>query len=300
MTTAQSKNVPIQDGTIPFTYKGETYQTYYKVFGDLKNRTRTPLIGLHGGPGLVHQSVLPLGDLASAYDIPVILYDQIGNGRSSHVHDKPPEFWTIDLFLDELENLLAHFGVQDGFDIVGHSWGGIMGAELAVRRRPKGLKHLVLSNSLASFELWVQSVMQLLAPFPKEVQEGIAVGMSDPKRYREALRQFHAVHGCILQNPPAEFHYSMDQAMGPEGDTTVASVPILVGWSIIDRLHLIQVPTFVINGRKDIAQDFVVAPFFERIQKVKWVTFENSSHTPYWEEPERYMQLVSDFLKPDA
>ena len=75
---------------------------------------------------------------------------------------------------------------------------------------------------------------------------------------------------------------------------------ILVGWSIIDRLHLIQVPTFVINGRKDIAQDFVVAPFFERIQKVKWVTFENSSHTPYWEEPERYMQLVSDFLKPDA
>lgn len=72
---------------------------------------------------------------------------------------------------------------------------------------------------------------------------------------------------------------------------------ILKDWSIIDRLHLVRVPTFVINGRNDIAQDFVVAPFFEKIKRVKWVTLENSTHTPFWEERERYMQLVSDFLK---
>ena len=67
-------------------------------------------------------------------------------------------------------------------------------------------------------------------------------------------------------------------------------------WSIEDRLPLIHVPTFVINGRADIAQDFVVAPFFEKIEKVKWVTFENSSHTPHWEERERYMRLLAEFL----
>lgn len=67
-------------------------------------------------------------------------------------------------------------------------------------------------------------------------------------------------------------------------------------WTIEDRLHLIHVPTFVINGRADIAQDFVVTPFFEKIEKVKWVTFEKSSHTPHWEERERYMQLLAEFL----
>ena len=72
---------------------------------------------------------------------------------------------------------------------------------------------------------------------------------------------------------------------------------ILKDWTIVDRLHLVRVPTFVINGRKDISQDFVVAPFFERIPRAKWVTFENSSHTPFWEERERFMQLVGDFLK---
>ena len=71
---------------------------------------------------------------------------------------------------------------------------------------------------------------------------------------------------------------------------------VLQNWSIIDRLHLVRVPTFITNGRKDISQDFVVQPFFDRIQKVKWVTFENSSHSAFIEETDRYMKLASDFL----
>ena len=71
---------------------------------------------------------------------------------------------------------------------------------------------------------------------------------------------------------------------------------ILKDWSIIDRLDKVRVPTFVINGRKDIAQDFVVAPFFQKIQKVKWITFEKSSHTPFFEERELYMKRVAEFL----
>lgn len=71
---------------------------------------------------------------------------------------------------------------------------------------------------------------------------------------------------------------------------------ILKDWSIIDRLDKVRVPTFVINGRKDISQDFVVAPFFQGIKRVKWVTFENSAHAPFWEERELYMKRVADFL----
>ena len=70
----------------------------------------------------------------------------------------------------------------------------------------------------------------------------------------------------------------------------------LSNWTIIDRLHLVRVPTLVINGRADIAQDFVCEPFFRKIQKVKWVTFELSSHFPVWEERERFMKLTSEFL----
>lgn len=67
-------------------------------------------------------------------------------------------------------------------------------------------------------------------------------------------------------------------------------------WSIVDRLHLIKVPTFIINGPADISQDFVVAPLFWGIPKAKWITIESSSHMPFWETRERYMELVAQFL----
>lgn len=72
---------------------------------------------------------------------------------------------------------------------------------------------------------------------------------------------------------------------------------LLGNWSIIDRLHFIRSPTLVINGRYDVAQDFVVRPFVERIPEAKWVKFENSSHTPFWEEREGYFDVVGRFLK---
>ncbi|KAI0748166.1 proline iminopeptidase [Daedaleopsis nitida] len=286
---------PMVEGTIPFTYQGETYRTYYKIFGDLVNRTRCPLVALHGGPGLSHDVLLPISDLADA-SIPVIFYDQIGNARSTHLKEKPATFWTIDLFIDELENLIKHFEIHDGFSLVGHSWGGILASEFEVRRQPPGLQKLVLTDSLAAISLWNKSNLQLVTSFPVHVQEGLMGGMKNPNAYQAALREFHAVHGCLVKPTPQEFLYSMDQVFGEKGDPTVSNAPVLKDWSIVDRLHLIRVPTFVINGRKDISQDFVVAPFFARIRKVKWATFEHSSHTPFFEERERFMQLVGDFL----
>lgn len=67
-------------------------------------------------------------------------------------------------------------------------------------------------------------------------------------------------------------------------------------WKIIDRLHLVRVPTLLINGRWDMVEDVTCAGFFRHIQQIKWVTFDNASHTPMWEDRERYMKLVEDFI----
>jgi pimeloyl-ACP methyl ester carboxylesterase len=60
---------------------------------------------------------------------------------------------------------------------------------------------------------------------------------------------------------------------------------------------MISVPTFVINGRMDLASDYCQEGFFRNIPKVKWVTFEESSHCPFWEERQRFMRLVANFLE---
>ncbi|KAI0315146.1 Alpha/Beta hydrolase protein, partial [Amylostereum chailletii] len=187
----------------------------------------------------------------------------------------------------------------DSFDILGHSWGGILATEFEVRRQPAGLRRLVLSNSLASVALRQQSTAQLLVKFPKEVQEGMMAGMTDQAAFYSAFAAFLDVHGCTVKPTPQEVVHTMEQTLGEAGDPTVASAPVVKDWTIIDRLHAVRVPTLVINGRLDYEQDFVVAPLFENIPKAKWVTFEKSSHMPFWEERDRYMWLIEGYLRWD-
>ncbi|EMD34968.1 hypothetical protein CERSUDRAFT_54428 [Gelatoporia subvermispora B] len=286
----------ISGGTVPFRYQGEVFQTYYRVVGDLGQLNRTPLVVIHGGPGISHDYLIPLADLAShSQPLPVIFYDQIGNGRSTHLPGKSPSFFTIDLFVSELANLIQQLGIEGSFDILGHSWGGVLGAEFAVRNQPDGLEHLILSDSLASSALWAESQEQLVRTMPRDVQEGLMAPLGDP-RLPIAMRKFQEVHGCTVKPFPEQVQYSLNQVFPPQGDPTVASAPILQGWTIIDRLHLVRPSTLVINGANDISQDFVTAPFYENIPSVKWITFENSTHMPFWEEREGYMQVVGRFL----
>lgn len=79
------------------------------------------------------------------------MYDQLGCGRSTHLPEKKGDesFWTIKLFLLELDNLLSHLGIQDDYDLLGQSWGGDLAADYAILQ-PKGSKRLVLASAPAS------------------------------------------------------------------------------------------------------------------------------------------------------
>ncbi len=135
------------EGFIPFG----KYQTWYRVFGDLQD-SLAPLVIVHGGPGCTHDYLDGLKAIAETGRA-VIFYDQVGGGRSTLLPDKGADFWTVQLFLDELDNVLSNLGIADRYDLLGQSWGGMLVAEHAINQ-PKGLNALVISNSPASMALW--------------------------------------------------------------------------------------------------------------------------------------------------
>jgi proline-specific peptidase len=196
-------SAPISEGTIPFVVGGETFQTYYKLVGTLEGRTKRPLVVLHGGPGLTHDYLIPIGDLA-AHGRPVLFYDQIGSGRSSTMPEKPETFWTIDFFIDEFFNVLAHFGITDDYDVLGHSWGGILLSEIMLRRKPAGLKHAVLSNSICRMQSWNESRQALAKTLPEWIQEEIKKGWRNTPECRAAFAEFGKSYQCRLENNPPE------------------------------------------------------------------------------------------------
>jgi pimeloyl-ACP methyl ester carboxylesterase len=81
------------------------------------------LVALHGGPGVNHGYLLILSDLTQTYSIPLVVYDQIGTGYSTHLPEKRGDtsFWTEELFLAELNNLLTYLRIKDDYDLLGHS-----------------------------------------------------------------------------------------------------------------------------------------------------------------------------------
>ncbi|KAA1473542.1 proline-specific peptidase [Dentipellis sp. KUC8613] len=291
-------DISVTEGTIPFTFDGETYQTWYKLHGTLSS-SHPPLVVLHGGPGLSHDYLAPLADLAHRTPpTPVLFYDQLGSARSTHLPSKPRAFWTLDLFVAELANVLAHFDIAGAFDLLGHSWGAVLGAEFVVRRQPAGLRHLVLANGLANSQIRNEARKKLLLKLPEDARRTIVAheeaGTTTEQVYKDALRVFYATFACTLDPPPPELIYSITQGEDESG----GGVSFLENdWDIIDRLHLINVPTLLINGENDYMTDDVQAPFFKGIPKVKWVKFAKSSHVPHWEERERYMNEVSSFLE---
>lgn len=280
------------------------YQTWYRVTGDLRSG-KTPLVVLHGGPGCTHDYVDSFKELA-VRGRPVVHYDQLGNGRSTHLRDKGADFWTPRLFLDELENLLWHLDIANAYHVLGQSWGGMLGAEHAVTQ-PAGLKSLVIANSPASMELWVAEANRLREALPPEVQAALlqheAAGTTDTPEYQRAMMAFYARHVCRVQPMPAEVQRTFDAiAEDPtvyytmNGPSEFHVIGTLKTWSIIDRLDRILCPVLLISGRHDEATPACVQPFADRIKKVRWTIFEHSSHMPHVEEKEDCLKAVGDFL----
>lgn len=294
--------VAAREGLAPF---GE-WQTWYRVTGD-PGAGPLPLVVAHGGPGCTHAYVDSFTDLAAMDGRAVIHYDQLGCGGSTRLRDRGPEFWTVDLFLAELDNLLAALGIENRYALLGQSWGGVLGAEHAVRQ-PAGLKALVLADSLASMKTWVEEANRLRKALPGGIHETLlrheTAGTMDDPEYLAATDVFYRQHVCRCDPWPAEVQRTFD-AMAEDptvygtmnGPTEFHVTGTLKDWTIEDRLPLIAVPTLIISGRHDEATPEVVRPFVERIPENRWVVFENSSHMPHYEEREACMATVSAYLR---
>ena len=205
-------NIVGKEGEIPFNIPSikKPCHTWYRVIGDLNSTSATPLITLHGGPGACHEYLSPLRDLATHHGIPIIFYDQIGNGRSTRLPEKDGDesFWTESLFYSELDNLIEHLGLRHrGFDLFGQSWGGMLGSTYA-SRQPHGLRRLVLSNSPASIELFSKGLSFLRAKLPEDVREVLdrceREGRVDSEEYGTACKVFYKRHLCRLDPWPED------------------------------------------------------------------------------------------------
>jgi L-proline amide hydrolase len=264
-----------------------------------------PLFVLHGGPGMAHNYVRNIAELADETGRTVIHYDQIGCGNSTHLPNAPADFWTPDLFVDEFHTVRHALGI-DEYHLLGQSWGGMLSAEIAVRQ-PSGLASVTICNSPASMELWMAGAAELRSKLSPETQAALdrheeAGTVTDPE-YLAATNEFYGRHLCRVVPMPQDLVDTMTQMEAEptvyhtmNGPNEFHVLGTLRGWSIIDRLRRITAPTLVIAGEFDEATPDTWRPYVDYITNVESHVFADTSHCTHLEKPEEFRAVVAAFL----
>jgi L-proline amide hydrolase len=294
--------VPVHTRHVPFL-GGETWVQITTPATSLAGAL--PLFVLHGGPGMAHDYVRNIAALADETGRTVVHYDQVGCGRSTHRPNEPRDFWEPGLFVDEFHVVRAALEV-DEYHLLGQSWGGMLGAEIAVRR-PEGLASLSICNSPASMGSWVEAANQLRAQLPADTQDVLdrheAAGTVTDPEYLAATMEFYRRHVCRTEPMPQDF---VDSEKQMEAEPTVYHtmngpnefhvLGTLRHWSIVDRLHQIQAPTLVVAGEFDEATPATWQPYVEEIPDVRSHVFAGASHCTHLERPAEFRAVVASFL----
>lgn len=309
---------PTRSGISEFTPPGTDLkcQTSYRIWGDLESPSEAlpPLICLHGGPGCPSQSIAVFARLHEVHGITTILYDQIGCGDSTHLPKTKGDesFWTVELFIAELNNLIASLDMKE-YSVFGHSWGAMLAGEFALTQ-PAGLKKLILCSGPACIAVRVACTERQKAALPGDIPAILkkfeeAGDMSNPE-YQKAMQVFYARHLCRVNPMPTELGQALK--LMREDDTVYATLygtsPLkmtgpMKDFDLREKLYRITEATvpggvMLVNGKYDTAQDEVIMPFFTNIRaRVKWVRFADSSHTSFWEETEEFFSVLAGFLE---
>lgn len=269
----------------------------YRVLGQ-GERT---LVLLHGGPGGGSLYLKPLEALAAS-DRRVVTYDQLGCGQSDRPQD--PTLWRADRFVDELEAVRAQLGLE-GFDLYGHSWGGMLATDYALAHQ-QHLRSLVLASTIADACLLQREMARLLVDFPEDIRETLRrheeAGTTGSSEYQDAIMAVYRVHLCRCDPWPPEVvqtfkDFAMDVYVPMWGPSEFAFDGNLADWDRVDRLHEIRVPTLITVGRHDELTPACSEQIHEHMPDSRLAVFDDGSHMTFWEETDRYLQVVDDFLR---
>lgn len=278
----------VREGRIPFG----AWETWYRISGDVG--ARPPLICVHGGPGSSHHYFARVEQLAGRGRA-VVVYDQVGCGDSSR---PPVEQLDVPVFVAELVNLRRRLGLDRAF-VLGTSWGGMLTMEYALTQ-PHGLLGLVLNSTLASATTWAAEAARLRDRLPEEHAEALRTKPIDDPGYQQAENLFNSRYICRLDRS-VELERSararsseVYRAMWGPNEWTMTGT--LAGWDVRRRLHEITVPVLLTAGRHDICTPLSMTQLQEGFPAAPTVIFENSSHMPFLEEPEAFLDTLDRFF----
>jgi proline iminopeptidase len=299
--TAAVKTGGIQMVSIT-TPKGK-FNVWTKKIG---NNPKIKVLLLHGGPGGSHEYFESFESFLPQEGIEFIYYDQLG----SYLSDKPTDssLWTTDRFVEEVEQVREALKLDSSnFYLLGHSWGGILGIEYALKYQ-KNLKGLIVSNMMSScpaYAAYNKNVLQkkmdpiIVDSILKLEKENRT---ADPAYMNLLMNNYYNKHICRVYPFPEPVsrmfgHLNNQVYTIMQGPSEFGLSGRLTFWDRTGDLYKIKVPTLVIRGMIDTMDPDFMKLMSEKLGNGSLVTCPNGSHCSMWDDQSNYFKGLVSFLK---
>jgi proline iminopeptidase len=260
----------------------------------------TPLLTLHGGPGVPHYYLKPLAGVG--VDRPVIFFDQLGAGRSDHVTDA--SLFTIPKYVERLDSLRHRLGLRQ-VHLYGQSWGTILGTEY-VLAHPEGVRSLILSSPALDIPKWGADAKALVATLPDSMQEAIRIGDStgdfQSAAYQAATQAYYQRYLARRQPWSADIDSAfagMDtvQYYALNGHSEFTMDGDLKDYDITDSLPSLQLPVLYIAGQYDEARPATVRSFAAKTPDAVLSITPDAGHLTMQDDSAHDVRVIRSFLR---
>ena len=226
--------------------------------------------------------------------------------------DKPEDddLWTLPRFVEEVEQVRQALNLDRGnFCLLGHSWGGILAMEYALKYQ-QHLKCLIVSNMVDSIPAYNRYAERVLMPGMDQAQLGLVrelerTGKTDDPRYMQTLIPMH-YEKHIMRRPFAEWPEPLSRSFGHlnqhvyalmQGPSELGASGRLVDWDRSADLHRITVPTLVIGAGHDTMDSARMRAMASRLPKGRFLLCPQGSHMAMYDDQEAYFAGLIGFLK---
>jgi proline-specific peptidase len=272
---------------------------WYRRLGGGQN---LPILLLHGGPGAASYYMEPLAERLAEHR-PVVIYDQLGCGRSDEPEDV--SLWTVDRSVGEVDQVRAALGLER-CHLLGQSWGGWLSIDY-MARGPRGIAGLVLASTSASIPQFMAEARRLIEQLPEPAGSTLIElgerGAYDDPEYLAAVDVFYHRHLCRMDPWPEALVKSSQQMDGNQvyltmnGPTEFDVIGLLREWDRTADLGRITNPTLITCGRYDEITPACSQTILEGLPDARMEIFEHSAHVAHLEEGERFADVVEQFLR---
>lgn len=269
---------------------------WYSVYGE--DRSGTPLLVVHGGPGFLS---MPQVISEFADERPVYFYDQLGSGKSDRA--KSENDYSVEGFVQELEDVRTALKLPKVI-LMGFSWGAGLVSSYMLEKKSTGVVALILSSPYLSTPLWNRDTKEIISRLPEEMITIIDKGRETKdfgEEYQNVVFEYYKRH-LYCRWPFPDYLMGAFQQLNQDvysqmwGPSEFELTGKLMDFDLFPRLSGINVPVLLTCGDRDELDVKTLKEFQLAIPNAQMAVLPNSAHMHHLEQPKIYKEIVSEFL----